>query len=474
MQDQGNSEHSVPVSDAHPNDPHIDTTANTLKELLAEINREDQVLEGSESGKEITLSSLNRTLAFLGDLTGKRHNSVIEPLPYSFLRTVKILYLCSRSAGDHIFEYLALPDPVENTATFEFRLSGQAPRNETKMGLALDILSQLGNGISELRKNQINGFLLTRFKLLQCIRLENDEILAPICALPPELYANGTAAIARVAEHIRSVKVEPTPTATPVDEALYTRILTLPFLHFVGEYQVLEELAALDFVPKADDHAIRALCQSFEDPEMDPYQEPFTSIAGYPDLFEKHATALIKLVSTITTLPIQKRDLTGRIDHVQKVLHLHVFNVYGPQPLDAKLLTVADVVAAMCTVAHQQKIGTRYEAHWQGKSTGNGSKAHNVLNQLDPSLSIDDLYEEDYVPEGVNRLLLNRLNLFHAWMHGYQDRHHALRAFELARLAGYAQYLMQTDIDETVTAVDEFNQYCIRVAMHWAHEASAA
>lgn len=451
-----------------------DHDTSNLKELLAEINREEEARADSIPGKEITLANLKRTLEFLGALTGNAYNSIVEPLPYSLLKAVKLLYLTSREGGDHIFEYLALPDPEANRPTFEFRLSGQASRNETKMGAVLELLSQLERGIDQSRRNEITGFLLTPSKLLECIRIENDEILAPIRALPLELHANGTVAVARLSEHIGSAKVNLTPSTAPVNEALYFRILSLPFLHFVGEYQELEDLAALDFQPQPDDSGLRALCQSLEVPEVEPYLTQVVSIEDYPEFFEKHATALIKLVSSITTLPVQKRDLAGKADYVQKVLHLHLFNVHGRQPLDSKLLTLADVVAAMCTIAHQQKVNTPYEAHWQGKNAADGSKARNVFNQLENKLSIEELYEEDYVPQGVNRLLLNRFNQFHAHMLGYQDRYNALRAFELARLSAYAQCLQLTDINESTSAVSELNQHSIRAARHWAHEASFA
>ncbi|HYM87179.1 MAG TPA: hypothetical protein VET30_10650, partial [Pseudoxanthomonas sp.] len=128
-------------------------------------NHED-MLKNAE-GEEVGIASLRGTLSFLGDLTKRTYKSIVEPLPYSFLKTVKLLYLRSRDGGDHIFEYLNLPAKEANRPTFEFRLSGHAPRNETKMRAVLDLLAQLEKGISEEKRNQIKGFLLTPFKLLQ-------------------------------------------------------------------------------------------------------------------------------------------------------------------------------------------------------------------------------------------------------------------------------------------------------------------
>lgn len=450
-----------------------DHNTSNLKELLAEINREDEARADSIPGKEITLANLKRTLEFLGALTGSAYNSIVEPLPYSLLKTAKLLYLTSREGGSHIFEYLALPDQVTNRSTFEFRLSGKAPRNETKIGATLELISQLEKGISEGRIKQFRTLLMSPFHLLKAIREENDEILAPIRALPSDLQTEKTEAIAYLAKYVGSLRVPSATASDRVNEALYVRLLSLPILHFVGEHQALEELAALDFQPQSADDAIRALCQSLDEPDVEPYLAPYISIAGYPDFFDKHATALIKIVSAITTLPVQKRDLAGKTDYIQKVLHLHVFSVHGRQPLDARLLTVADVVAAMCTVAHQQKVKTPYPAHWQGKGTLDGDKKHNALSQLEASLSIEELYEKDYVPQGVNQLLLNRFNQFHAHMLGYEDRYHALRAFELARLAGYAQYLKLTNIDDMIVSVSEFNDQSMHAAYRCAQEVMA-
>lgn len=450
-----------------------DHDTSNLKELLAEINREDEARADSIPGKEITLANLKRTLEFLGALTGSAYNSIVEPLPYSLLKTVKLLYLTSREGGSHIFEYLALPDQVTNRSTFEFRLSGKAPRNETKIGATLELISQLEKGISEGRIKQFRTHLMSPFHLLKAIREDNDEILAPIRALPSDLQTEKTEAIAYLAKYIGSLEGPSATASDRVNEALYVRLLSLPILHFIGEHQEIEEVAALGFRPETADQALHTLCESFEQADVDPCLTPYASISSYPEFFEAHATVLTKIVSTITTLRVQRRDLARKTDHIQKVLHLHAFIEHGLQPLDARLLTVADIVAAMCTVAHQQKVGTVYEAHWQGKNSEDGSKAHNVFNQLEASLSIEDLYEEDYVPQGVNQLLLNRFSQFHAHMLGYEDRYHALRAFELARLAGYAQCLKLTNIDDMIVSVSEFNDQAMHAAYRCAQEVMA-
>lgn len=462
----------TPKFDFDPTEVLTDSDTATIKALLAEINVED--VERNAEGKEIGISNLSGALTFLGELTGDSCKSTVKPLPRTFLKTVKLLYKCSKENGDHIFQYLRLPDRDKNPATFEFRTSGNAARNETKIEITQALLAQLEKGLSRSKMFQIRTHLLTTSKLLDCISIENSEILEPIHAICQEYGIDDTLAVARLAEEIGSFDIPPTATPTPIHEALYTRISSLPFLHYVGEYEEIEALARLDFIPQSADEDLRALCRSMGG-DIDPYETLNISISDYPAFFQAHRTALVKVVAKITRRNIQKRDLDSRIADVQKVLHFHLFQPHDRQPcggglLKAKRLALTDVVAAMCAVAHQKKVKTPYEAHWQGKDTYEGSKAIKVLNQLESTMSIEELYEEDYIPQGVGQLLLNRFSQFHAHMCGRHENYRAYRAFTLARLKGYAVCLTKTCIQDSVTAVQVFNEHCDMAAHRCAYE----
>lgn len=434
---------------------------------MLELNREHN--ERSDDGKVIYLKSLHRSLSFVGQFTGRDYEDINERLPLSLLRTVKALYQASLGERGHIFEYLKVPNDADSAPTFEFRLSGNTIRNTAKTALVLELLGKLALGIRPDRRSIIDRFILRPANLLPAIDSENQEILKPLKARLAPYPASWPYAYLQLARQIELYRPPTENALRPVHEAIYIRILSLPFLHHVGEFKRTETLAKLDFAPDRAEKELGSMAASLG-PGIDPYRIQFIAINDTRSFFDSWATALVKITSVVTRLKINRRDLEDKLDYVEKILHLAVADPYKPlrpgtnrlppdQVVSEKVLSLADFIAALCVVAHQQKVKTQYEAKFQGKTSQTGKRA-SLLGQLEQTLSIEDLYEEDYVPEGVHQILLSRMNQFHAYILGVEDLYYAKRAFTVSRLSGYAHCLEATTLEGGQRSVNEFNDHC--------------
>ena len=433
----------------------------TLKELLAEINYEYR----PASGVEIELEGLGGTLKFIRRFTSHEFNSINEPLPVQVLKTIKLLHVTNDESAGQMFRWLEIPG-TEEKPSFEVRTTGEPTRNGYMVKILNDLLHSLEHEISAERLQRIERSLLTTAKLLQCIQGENREILFPFNGISKNDDDSKIRALNFLAESIRSYSKRRFQSKAPLHEALYTYLRTLPFHHFVGEYREVIETARIDTPTHSIRRELKALCDDLSDQLGEPIASDttVTSIDQFPLFVEENATTLRKLVKAAIDLDIRNDALPDVIPLAIKVLHSHVFHEWGETPLHATNLSAADCVAALCTIRHQQMVKTRYVPFWIGQ----GSKDRNrnrLLSHLDPERRIEDLYKEDYIPEGASQLLYDRFRQFHAIIEGRMELHQAWMGFHMARLDGYIRSLQFTDIDCIDTAVNDLNAYCELMAI---------
>ncbi len=437
----------------------------TIKELLAEINQNKPA-----SGKEVNLDSLGITLNFIGNLTGRNYTSITEAHPLSFLKVAKLLYIENDESGIQLFQYLKAPH-LGARPTMEFRTTGVAPRNEYRVKVVNDLLDRLCLEIDAGKLQQIESSLLTASKLLQCIDLENQEILEGI----HELHACDHAAVAQslnqMTQSIRGYRVVHGESTAPLDEILYTYIRKLPFLHFVGEYKEIVAAAKIGDAGTHVESAIEEFCARLgvmRGTAITPNTR-LTSVQDFPGFFDANARDLIQLVKAATGLPTQLRDLAGKLGYASKILTMYTFHQHGKVPPNLETLSVSDCIAALCTVRQQQDAKTNYTPYWHGQESAD-KKAH-IFGQMQKERSIEELWEQDYIPHGINQLLYGRFCQFHARFAGQQDRHEAILAFQLARLEKYAECLLGYGVDDINAAVRSFNFYCEMQARLLTHPA---
>lgn len=440
-----------------------ESRSGTLKELLAEINHE----RNPESGTEVDLKSLEPTLAFIGALTGRSYRSTNEVLPMSTLATIKLLYDENEESGIQLYQLLKAPQQGAKP-TLEVRTTGSSSRNAYGTKVLNDLLKKLSVGVSDDRLHHIETSLLTASKLLECIELENREILGPIYWIHGTDEAAIVIALGQLTQLVKNYPMRRTSVKPALDELVYTHIRTLPFLHFVSEYKEILDTARVDNVRSTAAHQLERFCATLRTrfgsaAELD---APVTSLAEFSEFFNANANELIRLVKAITGLPVQLRDLNTKHDEAAKILHMFVFHQHGRMPLDARLLSVADCIAALCTIRHQQVIKTNYSAYWPGQKSS--EIRTRPLGQLENGRGIEELYEEDYIPHGVSQFLYSRFCQFHAQLTDQQARYEAFQAFQLARLDTYAECLLFNGVSQIDANLIAFDEYCKRNAISLA------
>lgn len=447
-----------------------DRQSGTLRELLDDLDPKYAPAEGAE----ITLDSLETTRTFIHELTGRTHNSLTESLPLSTLKTIKLLYLHSKKAKTQLFRHLQAPHDGARP-TLEFRITGNAPRNKMAVKAINDLVMQLALEIPSDRRDYIDGMLLRKNALLECIVREQAQILEPLHAAfghaPPALREAVKALTLLTAAYEPSTRLHREP---PLHEALYTRIRALPLLHFVGEYQTIIERAQLTApVPPIHDQ-IAQFCEVLPKKigvSIQPHN-PIMSIQSLDDFVDEHALPLAKLIKQATGISSNRRDLLNIRNQAAKVLHAHLFHQSGPVNLSETRLSVSDCVAALCTIRQQQNGAQKipYTPRWIGQKSSETTRK--VFNQLDRDKPIEALYEEDYIPHGTLQLLYHRFCALHAAFVDQTDTHRAWMAFRIAHLKAYATCHACIDIDGITLSLRGLDDYCMRCAEEIVHQAT--
>ena len=124
---------------------------------------------------------------------------------------------------------------------------------------------------------------------------------------------------------------------------------------------------------------------------------------------------------------------------------------------------MTDCVAALAAIRIQQKRKTTYTPKWVGQKSEDITVSR-LLSHLDNARSIQDLYEEDYIPQGALQILYHRFCIVYAKICGYDQRQLAWMDFQLARHAKYAECFTHSDIDCIDQAVGTFLVFCMRSA----------
>ncbi|MFC4729601.1 hypothetical protein [Coralloluteibacterium thermophilus] len=447
----------------------------TINELLDELNYEEtRTSQGSmaansqSNGKLITMQALESTLSFIREAVGEELNGTTRHHPIKTIKTIKLLYAKKDDSGSHLFRRLARPK--DDSATMEHWTARSTTRNEYTIKLADELMQTLSLELEPERLRRIETSLLTTSKLLECIEHETFEILEPIYY---RLSGNDEALAAafKLMELAASSYVpDASPlqyTAPPLHERIYIYLRTLPFYHFIGEYKRIVK-AQEDVVSHVQSvrEQMGEFCKHLSkeigtDVDAD---TPITSIMEFPEFLARHSLPLGKLVQLATGIKNNQRDLTGITGETKKLLHAYVFHQWHKTSADVTNLSAADCVAALCTIRHQQKVKTPYTPSWIGQESAEKTISR-LLTHLGRDRSINELYEDDYIPQGAMQILYHRFCLFHARMSDRYARQQAWIDFQLERLEKYAECFNHSDIDCIDRSVSGFNLFCCEKAL---------
>ncbi|HHB9418376.1 TPA: hypothetical protein ACOEN8_003393 [Stenotrophomonas maltophilia] len=411
----------------------------SISELLEELNYEiahtsdgSKAKHSNTSGKTITRKELKGVIDFINSTLGREIPTGNCTLPLSTLKTLKLLYSKNESSDTQLLQRISKPGTIK--ATFEHWTERNTPRNEKTIKAASYLMSTLELEIDEERLKHIHINRLTPSKLLECYARHIKELIEPIYMA----FAGNDEAIASAfmfgAHQIESYQPSNAllgKEGAPVHERLYIYLLTLPFLHFVGEYQQVvesenDELSKYKIEPLFA-HAISSPT------ECDALLRPVTSLAAIHSFLQTNANELARLVHQATGYELRSSEITNIADETQKVLHAYVFHEWHRTDPDAVNISMADCIAAISAIKIQKKIKTKYTPYWKGQISSEKTVSR-LLSHLDPSRDIGELYEEDYIPQGAMITLYHRYCIVFSLLFGRNNRMEAFMKFQLAYL----------------------------------------
>jgi len=442
----------------------------SIDELLAELNHEILHTSGGSlapksdaSTKEITRKDLKGAIDFINNALGEEIPPGNCTVPISTLKTIKLLYLKNDSSDTQLLRRISKPGTVK--ATLEHWTERNTSRNEKTIKAASYLMSTLELEIDEERVKHIHINRLTPSKLLEYYALQIKELINPIYTA----LAGNDEAIAS-ALMFGSHQIESYPPSSPltskepapIHERLYIYLLTLPFLHFVGEYQRIvesenEELSKYKIEPLFA-HISSQLGRS-------DLLRPVTSLATIHDFLRTHADELASLVHQATGYELKCSEIPNIADETQKVLHAYVFHEWHRTDPSIINITMADCIAATSAIVIQKKIKANYTPHWIGQSSSDRTVSR-LLSHLDNSRDIAELYEEDYIPQGAMITLYHRYCIIFSLLFGFNHRMEAFMKFQLAHLKHMAIAHSQFDLEAGNEYEMKINMFCEDLIQH--------
>ncbi|WP_287596814.1 hypothetical protein [Thermomonas sp.] len=457
---------------------HSDSGSHAdFSELLLEINGARKEGRGENVGRK-QLKDFETVLKGIVAITGINLGGSTRKKTIDDLKVVKLLYRVSKERASHLFGLIACPGYMGDNATLEFRdsyLDRQIERptaNEERIEanelLVADLTSYLSVEIPSSTIERVNALLLTHSKLLECIAIENDEILEPIRAACALGHTDPSGAYLFLAQLIQIYPdVTQSTQQNPLSEALYTYLRSLHFQHFVGGYSSIVGKAIISEDIKPILSEVEQFCEELSEANTVRIglNTPVTSIEAFPNLVKRQSSRFRALIKSATGLATRHDGLDDICSHASKILSAYMLVQFAEKDPSKKCISIADCIASLIAVRHQQSVKTDYKPRWFGlKDVGDSP-----LRYFDRERGVRELQATDYIPEGVNQLLYQRFCQIHVSLVGDQDRHESWMTFQIARLHQYVRCIQSNNISEILRSISCFNDFCSDASSLLAH-----
>jgi hypothetical protein len=434
-----------------------DQTA-TLKELLAQINAANQ----PASGTEIDIKGLGPSLKFLSRITGREYKRITENLPLAFVRTVKLLYVTNEAKDIQLFKLIG-PPGIKPTMEFP---SGASIARDKYGALVIETLSdRLATDIADDKVRSINehfGVAAGRTpaeRLNAHIERTNDAIYRLLTTGLRDNNLPLANAYYRIAREIDRVSYSTDAGhETPVHEALYAYLHGLGFIHFALHHRNFFREVRVRHTIHSIRYEAESLCQMLSKSSgttVHPERYAF-SVNNFHHLVAGYPREINALVRAATKLDTRKKVLFQNTLRAKKILIMHGVRCYDETDLDAPILSLMDIVAALCSVRYQQEVKTEYAPYWPGQvSQGKDPQRHfdKIIHPSDP-----------YQYQGPTQIYLYRFAEFRAAFTETMESFHGWMAFQIARFDAYVRILRLNDISSIIASSRHLDQFCLQVA----------
>lgn len=182
-------------------------------------------------------------------------------------------------------------------------------------------------------------------------------------------------------------------------------------------------------------------------------------------LIDKYSEHIRPVVEQITGFATRRQGLMNDAQHAALILRSYAHRRFNETSVDARILTIHDNVAALCSLRYQQTVRTPYQPKWfsQGASEGQNTKIH-----LDKGLKCTTSNPKPYIHQGVFLIYYNRFAQYKAALDRTTAVYHGWMAFQYARLHAYINILQLRDIDRIIMTAYYFDKLCIEKAQSLA------
>lgn len=444
-----------------------ETQTGTLADLLDELNYErdttvsDTPSEATDPNSgDLKDWSLRRTLEFIRLVTGRTFVGTKEPLALTTLKTIKLLYNVNESSDRHLFNFLAPPDAVR--PTMEYSTTSSMSRDKFGAAIIRSLSDQLAREIDPKKVELFNAFFPTAEHLNQRIEEVNDEIYQSL----RELWGNEDLALTRscrtLTEDITGMRYERIDGTlqTPLHEVMYCHLRSLGFNHFVTDHRSFMEDIRVKRPIHSIDESLSDLCQTLSKVKGTAVlpSDRFLSVKSFPLFVAGYHKVFRQIVRDATGLDTRKMRFLENLPRAQRFLITYAFRSYDETNGDAPVLSLIDVIAALCSVRYEQEFGTAYKPYWPAQKDQGSSPQRHLDKQIDT--------EDPYQHQGVLMIYLYRFyDFLHAFM-GTTEGHRVWVDYQVARQDAYVRILSLQDINMIVASADYFDVICLEAASH--------
>ena len=488
---QSSRKRSASRFDFGSHDVEFTEQTGTLNELLEGINVDRKL---KTPGRMVSIHSLRYVLRLLSGLSGRKYKSITEALPMTTIKTIKLLYVENRllntknsevasfhemgtkkvpeDKGTHLLNLIGIPT---NTKASMESASGTTLTQDSRGRETIERLcSKLALEIPPDRLNISNLFFSptkTRTPtegVIAHIEHTNDAIYRAITdAISGDAKALGSTfmELAKFIYNMPSYEIREDATPTPLHEQLYIHLQSLGFIHYVIHHQEFiknVEIKASESPPNREEitSLFMTLCHAIGN-DATPDSQSFCA-NDVCRVIDKHSDHIKNLVEKVTGLTTRRQGLMEDAPRAEIILRSYAYRCFDKTSPSEPILTLHDIVAAMCSFRYQQSERTPYQPKWpsQELSEGRATKAH-----FDKGLKITPSNTKTHIFQGVFLIYFDRFAQYKAAFDRTTPAYQGWMAFQYARLHAYIGILQLRDIHRFFLVACYFDELCTQEAL---------